>query len=301
MFNTWFHQKACQHCRRPVLETHNDYLYCPTCDTTYCEHDMLSNELKVISGPSVDVFETNVNLILQKGGPYRDESGQWRLTRLLDKFGIDSGALTERWIFAASHLWYLYYISQMRAKYPNSQHMLLPSQTRPLRSKLSTSGYFFTYLRPGISPFTFLSNDSFMIIMSSSYNPKAKYPFIPRSNERNLHYYLNEEYRQVNWQKGIEGLLAAGLIEEAHFETNLGLLTMEKIRQKLKEYGKGDAGKKVRKSIDQTIPVLMRNSLSPFHRKSKRGRWFQNDLDIFYLLQLIVKNIKIHFQYSMQR
>jgi hypothetical protein len=33
-------------------------------------------------------------------------------------------------------------------------------------------------------------------------------------------------------------------------------------------FGKEAAGKKVRKSIDQTVPVLMRNSLSPFHRKS---------------------------------
>ena len=32
--------------------------------------------------------------------------------------------------------------------------------------------------------------------------------------------------------------------------------------------GNGDAVKKVRKSTDQTVAVLMHNSLSPFHRKS---------------------------------
>lgn len=237
MLNTWLDQKACKYCRRPVLETHGDQLYCPTCDTTYYEDDILSDELEVVSGPSVDVFERNVNLIMQKGGPYRDESGHWRFTRLLDKFGIDTGAFAERWILAASHLWYLYYASQIRAKYPNSPRELLPSQTPPLRSKRSTSGYFFTYLQLGTSPFTFLSNDSFVIIMNSSYNPKTNYPFIPKSKQGNLYYYLNGEYQQGNWKKGIEGLLAAGLIEHAPFETNLALLPLEKIRQKLKEYG----------------------------------------------------------------
>ena len=49
------------------------------------------------------------------------------------------------------------------------------------------------------------------------------------------------------------------------------------------------------------LALLRLTNNSAWEPNFKRGRWFQNDLNIFYLLQLIVKNIKIHFQYSMQR
>jgi hypothetical protein len=265
MANSLRNQNVCQQCWRPSLETRGNHLYCPTCDSKF------SKELKLISGPSIDVYDRNttstVSAILTKAEGYRHNP-----KKLVRDLGIELGASAEQWVLAAHHIKCLYRHYRDTCRRPESefQYVSNPLSVSP-PSKRSFPGAFgdygFDYWRLDDSPFTNLSDDGFQIISSLEVRPTLPWPLhrlfhikqsarcfsVPRTH-RNI-------YNGIDWQKGLRELLAAGLIQKASIVDNLELASLTQIRSKLKEYGLKSGAKK-ETAIAVAVKELPANALA---------------------------------------
>jgi hypothetical protein len=280
---------VCQRCWRPVLESHGEHLYCPTCDTEY------SNELEIISGPSIDVFHRNVVSLIGPGDANPLNGDYPRLTDIVENFGIDPGAPTEKWIMAVHHLETLYGYYRSMSRYPGiHQDVLFPAPA----SKRSYPGSFYKYdsryYRRGASPFSSLSDNAFMAAMNIDKSSKC-FTLPPAGNNKGG-YYCGDEYQLVNWQNAVDELVSADLIRNAPLESNLNLLTVKEIHKKLKEHG--IKSKRVKgEAIATAVKSLSDNILKEMIEHVRGYEWAPRAIQEFSLWEYELRNLGDRVRY----
>jgi len=265
---------ACRRCWRPILEQRGHKLYCPTCGATW------SSAFERITGPSLEVYLRSMQDIVRLLDWMYPDPRQvqvldelLRLERLEELLSLHPESTTEQWLLALHHLEVVCADFRLITKGTHPMNVLDMPRGLPPRSKRSSPDIFGgygvgTYLRSSSSPFTPLSDDAFQILMMSEV--KASLPWYPRRLfviEKPTECFSFPEwtrrrspYSIQDWQKALDELLSAGLIEKAPVETNLRLVSMRNIRLKLKEHGiKG--GRRKEEAIVAAVQNLPPNVL----------------------------------------
>jgi len=280
---------TCQRCWRPVLESHGAHLYCPTCNTEY------SSDLEITSGPSIEVFHRNVVSLFVSGGTDQPKCGVSRLADIPEKFGVDPEAPAEKWIMAVHHLKTLYGYYRTLSLYPGiRQEVFFP----PPASKRAYPGSFYRYdaryWRRGVSPFTSLSDNAFIAVMSLDKSSKCF--SLPPVRRDIVGYNCGGKYRLVSWQSAAEELLSANLINKAPIEENLCLITFKEINERLKEHGIKSA--KVKSdAIISALRYLPESILKRMTDRVKGYEWASRAVQELRLWEYEIRNLGDSIRY----
>lgn len=241
MANSFLFQNACPHCWRPSLTINEGYLYCPTCESKFTEG------LKPISGPIVGVYDrstsSTINAILLSTEGYAHN-----LDKLYAFLGVEIGSSSEQWVLAAHHITCLYRhyrnISDgLKSGFHDGSTLLSISPSTKRSFPGSFSSYIHDHWRSGDSPFTHLSDNGFRIIRSLEARKILPWPLHRLFSYKRRSHCLSvpRTYVSINdgidWKAGLQELLADGLIEKASIADNLELISLTKLKSKLREHG----------------------------------------------------------------